>query len=88
MAEHKHAHVKPAMVKVIDLKPGDVVQRKEELYTYVTQQVHPLDPANQLVIWRVHKDGSHLLESLPILCAIGKLVKKATKQQLEWGLGL
>lgn len=86
MADQKK--VKPSLVRVIDLQAGQVVQRKEELYTYVTQQVHPINPGNQLVIWRQHSDGSVLLESLPILCVIGKLVKKATREQLEWGLGI
>ena len=86
-ASDKQKHLKPEGVRVIDLSPGDIVERREQLFTFVMQGVHPTHPALQLVLWRRNLDGAYQLEPLPLTSIVGKLVKKSTKEQVEWGLG-
>jgi hypothetical protein len=75
-------------MRVMDLKPGYVIEAAGMLATFIVQSRHPLHPGLQLVVWRMHSTGEYSFDCLSVSQVVGKLVKGSTKEQLEWALGL
>lgn len=84
----EHSHTKPEVVTPLGLRPGDVIERKSGLYTFIMQTACPLFPGNQLTLWRSHSTNELRLDSVKITANVGTRFKLPTEFSLKWAAGI